>query len=309
MESAKFVALVRTTGTRPALLLDALQSVALQAVPCLAIVIVHGDASAYIRVKKLCEEDENAPGTTVLHASDTNRRGGYPINAGLDYCRTQLSGVEFVFFLDDGDIVYPFFTMMMAAAFLAAEADVIYAASNRREAGRPAGPGYSPLAIHRLLRENFITINSYAIRAAALWRTGLSMSEDLDYTGDWHFLLRMLEAGLRFHAIPAALSEFRIISGGNVAEKCDASAWKEGSLQIRRYINATSFPIPGPDLANLNERSELYRDADQALISSLRDRIRALENSLSWKWTAPGRRLIDAVLAFRQPRASGAQKR
>jgi hypothetical protein len=250
--AAGFAALVRTTGERPLFLLDALQSVALQRASCLPVVIVHGDAATYASVREICADSAAADRVVVLHASETGRRRGYPINVGIDYCFAQHPEVEFVFFLDDDDIVYPFFTSTMASAFLASGADVVYAASNRREPGQPATAGYVPEPIHHVLRGNFITSNSYAIRAATLRDSGLRMAEELEYAEDWHFLVRMLHAGFRFHALPTTLSEFRITSDGNLTQKRDPAMWKAISLEIRRFINTSSFPLPGPELVRMS---------------------------------------------------------
>jgi len=259
-QAAGFAALIRTTGGRPLLLLDALQSLALQHGRCLPVVIVHGDAETYAEVRRICADSAAADRVVVLHASETGRRRGYPINVGIEYCLTQHPEAEFIFFLDDDDIVYPFFTSTMAAAFLASGADVVYAASNRREPGQTAVPGYIPRPIHHVLRENFITSNSYAIRAATLRGSRLRMSEELEYTEDWHFLIRMLEAGFRFHALPATLSEFRIVSDGNLgglAQKRDPPMWKAISLEIRRFINTNSFPLPGPELVRMSSPDDI----------------------------------------------------
>ncbi len=249
-------------GLRPVLLLDALQSLALQHAGCLPVVIVHGGAATYAAVRQLCRDSAAAGSVVILHAPETLRRRGYPINVGLEYCLTQCPEVEFIFFLDDDDIVYPFFTSTMAAAFCASAADVVYAASNRRVPGQPAVPGYAPQPIHRLLRANFITSNSFAIRAARLRDSGLRMNEELEYTEDWDFLIRMLQAGFRFHALLAALSEFRIVSDGNLgglADKRDPAAWRAISIDIRRYINASFFPLPGPDLVRTGAPSDTPR--------------------------------------------------
>jgi hypothetical protein len=258
-QAAGFAALVRTTGVRHRLLLDALQSLALQRVGCLPVVIVHGDAAAYAAVQRICGDSAAADRVVILRAPETQRRRGYPINVGIEYCLTQCPEVEFVFFLDDDDIVYPFFTNTMAAAFFASGADVVYAASNRREPGQPAASGYFPEPIHHMLRANFITSNSYAIRAARLRDSGLRMTEELEYYEDWQFLIRMLQAGFRFHALPATLSEFRIVSDGNLTQKRDPDMWKAISLDIRRYINGSSFPLPGPELVRMSSPSETPR--------------------------------------------------
>jgi len=252
------------------LLLDALQSLTLQKAGCLPVVIVHGDAAAYTAVRRICR-DSAAEGVVILHAAETRKRRGYPINVGIEYCLTRCPEVEFVFFLDDDDVVYPFFTTMMASAFLASGADVVYAASNRRELGQPAAPGYFPEPIHHMLRGNFITSNSYAIRAATLRDSGLRMTEELEYAEDWHFLIRMLQAGFRFHPLPATLSEFRIVSDGNLTEKRDPAMWKAISLEIRRYINTSSFPLPGAELVRMS--SPIATPDLQALLAQKKEQL------------------------------------
>jgi hypothetical protein len=309
--TASFAAIVRTTGSRPELLLDTLQSLSLQALPCHAIVVVHGDDQAYSAVKRTCED--SSAHVTVLHAPSVARRRGYPINLGLDYCAANLPDIDFLFFLDDDDIVYPFFTGTMAAAFGCAEADVVYASSNRRTLGQPTEPGYTAMPILHIFRENFIPINSYAMRHSALIRSGARMSEDWEYTEDWHFLLQLLEAGLRFHSLAPVLSEFRMVSDGNLLEKRNPALWKAISLEIRRFINTSLFPISGADLARWAdsnpaaaslpglqgiETSAAFHPADRARIGTLQDRVYALENSLSWRCTAPLRQALGFFLAF-----------
>jgi glycosyltransferase involved in cell wall biosynthesis len=304
-----FAAIVRTTGSRPELLLDTLQSLFLQESPCHAIVVVHGGDDQYSTVKRICEN--SAGSITILHAGDMARRRGYPINVGLDYCAANLPAVDYLFLLDDDDIVYPFFTRTMWAAFLSSEADVVYAASNRRSLGQPKEPGYAPKPICNLFRENFIPSNSYAIRHSALIRSSVRMSEEMEYTEDWHFLLRLLAAGLRFHPLAVTLSEFRIVSDGNLTQKKSPEVWKSISLEIRRFINTTSFPIPGSELANLALWSatpadfpSLPRATAQPIpeslgnvrIAELRNRITDLENSLSWRCTAPLRYALGLLL-------------
>jgi len=283
-----FAALVRTTGARPLLLRDALQSLALQHTSCLPVVIVHGDAGTYAAVQETWGDCAAAGRVVVLHAPDTQKRRGHPINVGLEYCLTRPE-VEFVHFLDDDDIVYPFFTSAMAAAFSASGADVVYAASNRREPGQPATAGYSPEPIQHLLHANFITSNSYAIRAARLRDSGLRMSDELEYYEDWQFLVCMLHAGFRFHALAATLSEFRIVSDGNLIEKRDPEMWKAISLDIRGFINNGSFPLPGPELVRTYSK-----DATPGLQELLAEK---------------ERRFVDASIRLRQQSSLAAHRK
>ncbi len=287
-----FAALVRTTGARHDLLLEALQSLALQSLPCTAIVIVHGSADSHAKVQEACQT------ACVIHApdSDPTRRRGYPINVGIDYCATHLPGIQYLFLLDDDDAVYPFFTCMMRDAFLASGADVVYSGSNRLEVGMPLAPAYPPRPYHHLFDSNFMPSNSYAIRMEALRRSGVRVDETMDSLEDWLFLLNLLEHGLRFHQLDMTLSEFRSESAADFAYRNDLDQWKANNRRIRQYIGSTSFPIPGSDLARLREvRQSIPASTDAALHRRIWD----LEHSFSWRCTAPLRALAGSLLRLR----------
>src|SRR5258708_31985955 len=171
IDAPSFAAIVRTTGSRPQELLEALQSVALQKLPCMAVVVAHGDDAAAERVRDTCAGNADGQPLVILHAPDTARKEGYPLNVGLDHCLA-VPSVKYVFTLDDDDIVYPYFTYTMAAAFVASEADVVYAICNRREPGQLPTAGFARKPFYHLFHTNFIVTNSYAIRAAALRQSG-----------------------------------------------------------------------------------------------------------------------------------------
>ncbi len=222
-QAPAFAALVRTTGARGRSLQESLQSLALQSLPCIAVVIVHGSLETYARVREGCGQSGSPDLVRVLHAPDMDprRKRGYPINVGLDYCLGQLPDLQYLFLLDDDDIVYPFFTGTMALAFRASEADVVYATANCREAGKPLTAAYPYRPYTHLFDRNFIPSNGYAIRAEALRRCSVRVAEDLDYLEDWLFLLRLLESGLRFYGLDTTLSEFRAESAADFAHRHD----------------------------------------------------------------------------------------
>ncbi|MFN7920334.1 MAG: glycosyltransferase family A protein [Bryobacteraceae bacterium] len=289
-----FAAIVRTTGARPQGLDEALQSIRLQELACVPVVVVHGGAEVLERVRGRC------PGVTLLHAPDTSRRLGYPMNIGLRHC-LQDPAIQYVFLLDDDDVIYPFFTRVMADAFEATASDVIYARSNKRE------PGVSPVAAFAqrgpeyLAHENFIANNGFAVRASALRECGVMAGEHMQYLDDWHFLLHLLEAGLRFHPFADTLSEFRIVKDADLVHRRDMETWKANREAVRAYVNRTSFRMPGSALALQSvglgsSPEEGSRVADQLRIAALRKRVEELESSLSWRWMAPARRILGAWL-------------
>jgi hypothetical protein len=313
IQAPVFAALVRTTGARNSLLLEALESIALQSLPCLAIVIVHGSEESFKSVCGVCKSVT----VRVLHASnaDSRRRRGYPINVGIDYCLNELADVQYLFLLDDDDIVYPFFTRMMTAAFDATEADVIYSSANYCEAGK-LGRAYRLKPYYHLFDRNFIPSNSYAIRVEALRQSGVRMDEDLDSLEDWLFLLRLLEHGCRFSPLDITLSEFRSDSAVESAHRYDLESWRASAVRVRSYINQTRFQIPGGDLALLAEKDarapvdpQEVRFANSSTAAALQRRIWELEHSLSWKFTAPLRSVAGTLLRLKGQWKAGGNER
>ena len=234
----------------------------------------------------------------VLHAADQNRKRGYPVNVALEYCLRQLPHVRYVFLLDDDDIVYPFFTRLMAEAFEQSQADVVYARANGRDAEGAPAAAFPLKPVYHLLDRNFMPSNSYAIRTAALRRAPVNMPEDMDSLEDWLFLLTLLERGYAFAPLEATLSEFR--AQGD-ALSYDLDQWKSNAQRIRQYINRTKFPLPGGELAMLAERETAIRAPlfEASTNSALHRRIWELEHSLSWRWTAPIRAIVSKLQRLR----------
>ena len=185
------------------------------------------------------------------------------------------------FFLDDDDIVYPFFAQKMLQALVVTHADVIYAASNCSKPGYPLEKGYRPRHILNLLIENFIPINSYMIRSDTLKEKRLFFNESLDVLEDWHFLLQLLKNGFRFEAISETLSEFRILSDENSRAKVNPDVWKRTSKTIRNDINTSLFSINGASLVSSLISLNRHTPAADARVQILQDRITDLELSLS----------------------------
>jgi hypothetical protein len=218
------VAVVRTQGRRNDLLLEALHSLSVQVPPVTALVVVHGGAEPLAAVRAATAA---LSGVEVLHATYTRRRRGHPLNVALRHILDSPDPSGFVCFLDDDDVLYPLFSSRMHEAFLHTGADLVYAASNRRVPWEPAEAGYAPLPAPCLLVENFIPINSYAVRVESLRQARLSFDEDLEYVEDWDFLVQALGSGLRFHALDEVLSEFRITGDGNLEKKNHPQQWED----------------------------------------------------------------------------------
>ena len=218
--SPRGAVIVRTQNKRPDLLLEAVVSVRSQAPDLTPIVVVHGnerDVRA-VRVQLLPADEE----TVFLHADDELKSGrqlGYPANVALDYVTDRADRFDYLTFLDDDDILYPRFAAQMGAALTGNGADLVFALANKRNLGRPAEPGPSPLPGSCLVAENFIPCNSYCLSVPFLRQAGFRFDEHLLYLDDWDFLLSLWGAGARFHFLAETVSEFRITNDGNTIEK------------------------------------------------------------------------------------------
>lgn len=227
--------IIRTQGQRPGLLLEALASVAMQTLPVTAFIVVHGDATQLERVQAAIRGIHDD--LQLLHAPETGRCRGYPLNLALRRIYAAGPGLDFLFFLDDDDRVYPEFSAAVTEVFRHLGADVVYAASQSRVPGEPAAPAYAPLPVACLLVENFIPINAYAIRIAAIRQARPLFDEALEVLEDWNFLHRLLAMPLKFVPVARPLSEFRLTGDGNTPDKRDQAMWDRAWDGVHHYLD------------------------------------------------------------------------
>jgi LmbE family N-acetylglucosaminyl deacetylase len=272
--------IVRTQGLRNILLAEALCSIANQKRPCLAVIVVHGQEEGLPDVESVCRGIPHLH-YVILPAAEPGKLRGYPLNLGLQYCLYHPDRVEGIAFLDDDDILYPHFSDTMVQTLENTGADIAYGASNRRVPGQPPEPGYQPVSVMNLFVENFIPINSYAIRYESWARRPVWVDETLEVTEDWHFLVKLMENGFSFSPVSEVVSEFRLISDGNSLQKSNPEIWSHASARIQNYIQNSRFPLSGRELREVM-LSALYRNAEQeSRLSCLQDRITELEQSLA----------------------------
>jgi len=177
MRDISFAAIIRTTFAEPARLRESLESIALQSEPCRAVVVVNTGLDAFLEAEGLCKSIDGL-NFVVLHASDANKRPGYAINLGLEHCYSAGIDIPYLLFLNDGGMLYPFFTRVMSDTLQTTEADIVCEPWNRR----------------------------YAVRLDALKARGVRMDEQLDTGEDWYFLLALLQRGFRIESTSSALS-------------------------------------------------------------------------------------------------------
>lgn len=231
----RWAVIVRTQGRRPGLLAESLASIAAQTLPVFTFLVVHGDSETVGQVR--ADAARLNQGIEMVHAPDTRRQRGYPLNLALNLIYDAGNPFDFVFFLDDDDIVFPQFAERMTEAFRDSEADVVYAASQKRVPGQVATPGYQPLPIPCLLVGNFMPINSYSIRVGAIREQRVRFDEALEVLEDWNFLHRLLALQLSFQPLADCLSEFRLTGDGNTPVKNDQAMWDRAWASIHRYLD------------------------------------------------------------------------
>lgn len=230
--------IIRTQGKRLDLLGEAVSSVLEQTVAITPCVVVHGAFDAERRVTEwLASRHLEA---AVIGAPDLERRRGYPLNVGLDFLRARRGDFDFVFFLDDDDIVYPLYGERLTALLNSTGGDIGVCLANSRVPWEVARPGHQPLPVSSLVAGNFIPIHCYVMRTELLVSNAISFDERVDYLEDWDFLVSLLATNARFAFLPEVLCEYRIIGDGNQQNKRDQVHFEECQRMVLERGRATA---------------------------------------------------------------------
>ena len=232
--SLRGAAIVRTQNRRPELLAEAIESVRVQGSNLSAIVVVHGSTDDLRAVR---DRFGGSGDTAFLLADETvkpGRRLGFPANLALDYIVDRIDRFDYLTFLDDDDLLYPFFSDRMDEALSATGADLVYSIANKRFMDDRIESGPESLPAACLIAGNFITCNSYGLRSSVIKSLGIRFDEYKLYLDDWEFLLTLFQAGVRFHFLPEVLSEFRITNDGNTVEKKYPDMYAACASDVRR---------------------------------------------------------------------------
>lgn len=234
VEPSRGVCIIRTQGTRLALLREALISIRQQSVPLTSCIIVHGPAEVSAAVEAWVRDIDD--GAVVIDAPDLSRRRGYPTNIAFDYISKNPGKWDFFCFLDEVDVIYPFYTERLARAMELTGADIVMCQANERVPWKPAEFAYDILPSAALLAANFVPINRYIARTEILYRNELHVREDIDGLEDWDLLLKLVDSGAVFHFLNEVHCEFRLFNDGNLAEKRDQLYWDESGICVQEQI-------------------------------------------------------------------------
>lgn len=228
--------LIRTQGSRLDLLAETVASVLEQAVKIVPCVIVHGNEGQLTLVKDwlLLRKLE----AVVLHAPDLTKRRGYPLNVGLNFLRQHVDTYDYFFFLDDDDILYPFYGQRMTELLYLTGCDVGVAEAASRVPWHSTRKENTLKPIGALVAGNFIPIHCFVITMSFLARNDLKFSEDVNYLEDWSFLIDLYANGACFHVLPEVLCEYRIIGDGNRVIKSDPAHYEVCSEAVNAKARA-----------------------------------------------------------------------
>ena len=245
------VSVVIRTKDRPALLREALDSVAATGYPCEVVVVNDGGEKAAV--------DEAAAAALVLH-HDRPRGRAAAANAGAEAASN-----AFLAFLDDDDLFYPehLATLARAASSSASHAgwyaDAVSAFLRPGPSGRYEtrsrlrifATDYDP---DLLLLDNYIPLPTLLVPRASFLDAG-GFDPDFDLFEDWDFLIRLSRRGTLLR-IPRVTCEIRHFEGGSsviLSSPEGSDRFRAAKLQVWKKHAALADPNV---VANVLERQK-----------------------------------------------------
>jgi len=238
-EKAPLFSILLTTYNRPAMLLDALRSLAAQSLKDFEVILVndHGEP-----VEALLDEFD-FPLTYLRQGA--NRGPAAARNAAL-----RLAKGRYIAYLDDDDLFLPDHLESLAAAIDAHPNAVVYANAvfiteklergSRIELVREARYVHDSYSKESLFVDNYIPVNTFACSKSLAIAAG-DFDEALSGLEDWDFLLR-LAARSDFVHLPCTTVEVRMRAAGEMAERrSDQAAKNYAELYQEIYRRHSDF--------------------------------------------------------------------
>jgi len=297
-----FTVVVRTEGTRPDSLAEALASVAAQTqAPTETLVMVHsaGDQRDDGKADRVARALEESAADLPPHLRTMAVEGGgrsRPLNAALD----EATG-DYVAFLDDDDLALPTWVEAFARAAADSPGAVIRAVCLSQdwttEGGnqpvRPIGDTDRPFAprfdLLAHLSHNETPICSVALPRPVLDQLGLRFDETLPVFEDWELVVRTaMITGVV--SIADETSLYRRLDGGNAFTAVDEATWHRTHAEVIARFRSRPVLLPS-DSAHRLAAAHFDPDGD----TGHQHRADAIEASPWWRLTAGPRRLVTAV--------------
>ncbi|MEZ5243832.1 MAG: glycosyltransferase [Acidimicrobiales bacterium] len=253
--SVSFTVVVRTMGTRPVSLAEALDSLAAQTFRDFdVVVVVHGPPDVADAVRASVAE-RLSDRLSIVTVSGGGR--AHPLNVGLEH----VNGSHFCF-LDDDDLAYDDWLQAFADAAVA-EPGVILRAVTESQDWTTAG-GTEPVSpvgdVERPFPDRFdllahMSLNLTPICALAYPRgvidpLRLRFCDDLPVYEDWDFLMRAAMA-VGVVSIPRATSLYRRLDAGNADSAESVATWEKAHAMVIDRLSATPVLLPAGDARRL----------------------------------------------------------
>lgn len=248
------VAVVIRTKNRPALLVQALESVEAQRVRPSEVVLVNDGGGSISEIA--ARFAKSLPLTVVEHAASKGRSAA--ANAGVARVTS-----EAVAFLDDDDIFHPDHLERVAAARSAGPEPIVYAdavAVLMERIGEEWRERHRELQYsldfdsEYLLFANYIPLPTLLVDASLFRKVG-GFDASLDYSEDWDLLIR-LSRECPFRHVRAVTAAYRIFEGEAGHVEAGGGAFLKARQTIfDRYRNLRSDAMTGRVLDLLSRRT------------------------------------------------------
>ena len=253
----EFVAIAIVEGENLTWLQEALLALSIQRPKCFTVVITQSSTAFLPEFNRICKEIEDL-GHVLLCEPDISQNTSCLLNLGLNYCYHHDHNFKFVFFLKDGDLIYPFFTLRMLQFFSLTGADVICFKGNCHQGQGLVENVSLSRAIVKLFSEDAIPGNSSVISLKFLKKHRIFFDEGLVCQASRKLLLQLLQKGARFEYLDEIMSEFEDHFDENTAAR-KKHYIAQASSAISLYIRNTDFIFSGDVMAGIAPLIREYR--------------------------------------------------
>jgi glycosyltransferase involved in cell wall biosynthesis len=286
------ISVIVRTKDRPALLLEAIDSIRATRYPCEIVVVNDGGARVELEDVSLIQHDLSRGRSTAA-------------NEGVRAAKN-----DFIVFLDDDDLFYPEHLSTLAGASASSHAawytDAISAFLRPGESG--AYETHTRLRLFEqdfdrelLLVDNYIPLPTLLIPRASFLDLG-GFDSEFDLFEDWDFLIRLSARG-DFLRVPSVTVEVRHFEGGTSAilaapegspqfREAKLRVWKKHSARIDDKLFSSVFERQKRRLGNLYstvvETKGQLDAAQQSVSRSEREKEKLLGESLDHHHTITG---------------------